>query len=104
MNAWVLDEQATTRSLRAYRLGQYGENLEHRARDEATTYITLIWRDTVTNMPISMGVCIQASAKRDGHEVRGRYILPEMELSLGDHLEVIDGERARAPGKHSATS
>lgn len=91
------DEQVTTRSLRAYCLGQYGENPEHRARNEATTYITLIWRNTVTNMPISMGVCIQASAERDGHEVRGRYILPEVELTLGDHLEVVDGEpRPRA--------
>ena len=27
------DEQATTRSLRAYCLGQYGESPEHRARD-----------------------------------------------------------------------
>ena len=64
------DEQATTRSLRAYCLGQYGESPEHRARDNATTYITLVWRDTEAGAPLSMGVCLYASADRDGHEER----------------------------------
>jgi len=86
------DEQATTRSLRAYCLGQFGESAEHRARDNATTYITLIWRDTETGAPLSMGVCLYASADRDGHDVLGRYILPDVELAMGDHLEVVDGE------------
>ena len=91
------DEQATTRSLRAYCLGQFGESAEHRARDNATTYLTLIWRDTETGEPLSMGVCLYASADRDGHEVRGRYILPDIELSMSDHLEIVDGEeRPRA--------
>lgn len=90
------DEQATTRSLRAYCLGQYGESVEHRAREHATTYITLVWRDARTNEPLSMGVCLQASADREGHDVLGRYILPKIELSLGDHLETVDGvERPR---------
>ena len=40
------DERHATRSIRAYCLGQYGEGPEARARDSATTYITLIWRDT----------------------------------------------------------
>lgn len=86
------DEQATTRSLRAYCLGQFGEGAENRARENATTYITLIWRDTQTGAPLSMGVCLYASADRDDHEVLGRYILPDVELSMGDHLEVVDGE------------
>lgn len=97
------DEQATTRSLRAYCLGQYGESPEHRARDNATTYITLVWRDTEAGAPLSMGVCLYASADRDGHEVLGRYILPDVELSMGDHLEVVDGEerpRAWATFRH----
>lgn len=97
------DEQATTRSLRAYCLGQHGESAEHRARDNATTYITLIWRDTETGAPLSMGVCLYASADRDGHEVLGRYIVPGIELAMSDHLEVVDGEerpRAWATFRH----
>jgi chromosome segregation protein len=86
------DEQATTRSLRAYCLGQYGESPEHRARDNATTYITLIWRDSETRAPLSMGVCLYAAADRETHEVLGRYILPGVELTMSDHLETVDGE------------
>lgn len=86
------DEQATTRSLRAYCLGQYGESPEHRARENATTYITLVWRDSETGEPLSMGVCLYASADKEKHEVLGRYILPKIELAMGDHLETVDGE------------
>lgn len=92
LNAQADEEQRTTRSLRAYCLGQYGETPEDRARDHATTYISLIWRDTETNEPLTMGVCISASSERDGHEVLGRYILPGYELLMSDHLELIDGE------------
>lgn len=92
LNAQADEEQRTTRSLRAYCLGQYGETPEDRARDNATTYISLIWRDTVTNEPLTMGVCISASADRESHEVMGRYLLPGYELHMSDHLEVINGQ------------
>lgn len=84
------DELTTTRSLRAYCLGQYGEAPEHRARDHATTYITLVWRDSTTNEPTSIGVCIRADGDREGHDVLGRYVLRGIELSMGDHLEIRD--------------
>lgn len=79
------DERSTTRTIRSYCLGIHDE--VKLARDNATTYITLVWRDSITNEPTSMGVCIYASVDNDGHEVRGRYILPGIELSMGDHLE-----------------
>lgn len=86
------DEQTTTRSLRAYCLGQYGETPEHRARDNAITYITLIWRDSETNEPISIGVCVHAAGDREGHEVLGRYVMRGVELVMSDHLEMVDGQ------------
>lgn len=86
------DAKASTRTLRAYCLGQYGDLPEQRARDNATTYITLIWRDSVKKEPLSMGVCLRASVDRDGHEVLGRYIARGLELSMGDHLETVNGE------------
>ncbi len=96
LNAQADEEQRTTRTLRAYCLGQYGDNPEDRAREHATTYITLVWRDTETNTPLSMGICVSASADRDGHEVIGRYLLPGYELHMSDHLEVVnDEERPR---------
>ena len=91
------DENKNERSARSYCLGKYGDTSDQRARDNATTYITLIWRNDQTGEPLSMGVCIYASSDREGSEVMGRYILPGIELSLGDHLEVVNGDsRPRA--------
>src|SRR5260370_11080175 len=87
------DEAAKSRSLRDYCLGKYGEGTDQRVRDNAMTYITLIWRDTVTNEPLSMGACIYVAADREGHEVRGRYILRRVELAMGDHLELVGGQQ-----------
>jgi len=97
LNAQADDKVATTRTIRAYCLGQYGVSEEDRARDHATTYITLLWRNSETNEPLSMGVCLLASADREGHEVQGRYIIRGVELSMSDHIETVDGkERPRA--------
>src|ERR1019366_603933 len=83
------DERANSRTIKSYCLGVHDEK---RARDVATTYITLVWRDTETKEPISMGVCIYASVDNDSYEVRGRYILPGVELAMHDHLEVVDDD------------
>lgn len=89
------DERTTTRTIRSYCLGMHDET--KRARDNATTYITLVWRDSVTKEPTSMGVCLYASTDAEGHEVRGRYIVRGVELAMQDHLEIVDNqERPRA--------
>ena len=86
------DENKTTRSIRSYCLGQYGGMPDDRVRPNSNTYITLVWRDSETNRPVSMGVCIYASKDREQHDVLGRYLLPDVELTLGDHLETVDGK------------
>src|SRR3546814_2143373 len=64
-----------SRTLRSYCLGQFGDTIEACARSQATTYITLIWRDTETNEPVSMGVCIEASLNNEAEKVLGRYVI-----------------------------
>lgn len=86
------DEKSTSRSLKSYCLGQYGDSPEDRARENAQTYITLIWKNTETQEVTSTGVCIRAEGNRDKHEVLGRYIAPGIELTLEDHLHLTDGE------------
>lgn len=86
------DENKTTRSIRGYCLGQHGEGPDDRVRQHANTYITLIWRNTENNKPISTGVCIYATRDREQHDVLGSYLLPGVELALGDHLEMVDGK------------
>jgi len=84
------DERATTRTIRSYCLGMQDES--RYVRDNATTYITLIWRDSETKEATSMGVCLYASVDTDKHEVRGRYIVPGVELSMQDHLDIVNNE------------
>jgi len=88
------DENKTTRSIRSYCLGQYGDTAEDRVRPRSNTYITLIWRDSESRKPVSMGVCIYADENSEQHKVLGRYLLPDVELTLGDHLETVDGKES----------
>jgi energy-coupling factor transporter ATP-binding protein EcfA2 len=88
------DENKTTRSIRSYCLGQYGDTAEDRVRPRSNTYITLVWRDSETKKPVSMGVCIYADENSEQHKVLGRYLLPDVELTLGDHLETVDGKES----------
>lgn len=90
-NAQADEKKASTRSIRAYCLGQYDVTEGSRVRDDATTYITLVWQDTKTRELLSTGVCVSASSQRENHEVLGRYIF-RSDLTLGDHLQLVDGE------------
>lgn len=90
-NAQADESNHNSRNIRSYCLGQYGDSAEARVRDTANTYITLVWKDTVTQEVVSTGVAIFASADREKAEVRGRYIIPAY-LSLDDHLELADGK------------
>ena len=91
LNAQAEESVETTRTVRAYCLGQHGDAADARVRDHATTYITLVWKDTETGETLSSGLCISASADKDGHDVLGRYVL-RGDLALHDHLVTIDNE------------
>lgn len=91
LNAQADQSSTNHRTLRDYCLGRHGPDLEHRIRDQATTYITLVWRDTDTNEPTSMGICVEASSDSDHHKVLGRYVLRGVELAMADHLDIVDG-------------
>ena len=87
-NAQADESNHNSRNIRSYCLGQYGDLPEARARDNANTYITLVWQDTESQEIVSTGVCIHASADREKADVLGRYI----DITLNDHLEMVDGE------------
>lgn len=86
-----------SRTLRSYCLGQYGDTIEQCARPQATTYITLVWRDTETNEPVSMGVCIEASLSNEAEKVLGRYVIRGVELNMSEHLQTVDGATMPLP-------
>ena len=96
-NAQADAKSHQSRTLRSYCLGQYGDTIEECARERATTYVTLVWRDTNTNEPVSMGVCIEASLDSEAEKVLGRYVIRGVELSMSDHLEAADGATTPLP-------
>lgn len=80
------------RSIRDYCLGVIDDTGEgggrmDRKRDNAVSYITLVFEDDITREPVSLGVCIRADANEPSHEVLGLYVLPGQSLTLADHLE-----------------
>ena len=95
-NAQADESNHNSRNIRSYCLGQYGDSPDARVRDSANTYITLVWEDTATHEIVSTGVSIYVSADREKSDVQGRYILPA-DLSLSDHLELVDGEHRPRP-------
>jgi chromosome segregation protein len=86
------------RSIREYCIGliRHGEEPNSptdRKRDHATTYITLVFADEATDKVFSAGVSIRATAADSDHKVNGLYVLPGVELSLTDHLEISGDDR-----------
>lgn len=78
------------RSIRAYCLGYYSDQ-EH-VRDHATTYITLVFRDSRgARPPVSAGIALGASVDDPRHQVHGLFIFPGVALELDDHLDRHQG-------------
>ncbi len=94
LNAQADESTKSSRSIRGYCLGQFGENPEDRIRQRANTYITLVWRDPSSNRPVSMGVAIEASGDSEQHNVLGRYLADGVELTLGDHMTSREGKES----------
>lgn len=78
---------ARARSIRDYCLGVYRSGEEGRKRRTATTYITLVFRDQDSGVPLTAGIALGASADEPDHRVYGQYIVPGVALELADHLE-----------------
>ncbi|MEQ1511596.1 MAG: SbcC/MukB-like Walker B domain-containing protein [Lysobacteraceae bacterium] len=81
------------RSIRDYCLGVYRAGDDGRVRETATTYISLVFEDTVSGEILSAGVALGASADEPDHRVHGMYLLPRVALTLDDHLETVKGQQ-----------
>lgn len=78
---------ARARSIRDYCLGVYRSGEEGRKRRTATTYLSLVFRDQDSGVPLTAGIALGASKDEPDHRVYGRYILSGVALELDDHLE-----------------
>lgn len=93
--------QKDSRSLCDYALGtmRSGEGdkgVMTRKRDEALSYISLVFRGDDEADVVSAGLCVFSTATDHSHRVLGLYVLPGVALTLNDHLEDL-GERGKAP-------
>ena len=82
---------ARARSIRDYCLGTWRSGEEGRKRRTATTYISLVFRDQDSGLPLTAGIALGASADEPDHRVYGQYIAPGVALTLDDHLERANG-------------
>lgn len=87
------------RTIRAYALGTMrsgdGENgVITRKRDEALSYITLVFQGEDERDVLSAGICIHATASES--RTLGLYVFPGVALKLEHHLEDV-GDNGKAP-------
>lgn len=87
------------RSLAGYCLGMLrnpdkDSEVIGRARDEARTYIILVFSDGTDGGTLSAGICVEADIEADQHEVKGLFVLPGQSLKAGDCI-VYDGADRR---------
>lgn len=93
--------QKDSRSLRDYALGMirsgHGDKtVVSRKRDEALTYITLVFRSADNPADIvSAGICFHSRITERHHRPLGLYVLPGVHLSLEHHLETVDNDARR---------
>lgn len=95
--------QKDERLLRDYALGAMRSadgakqrNVIARKRDEALSYITLVFEGEEEHDVVSAGVCIHSLSTEKEHRIVGLYVLPGVRLEQEDHLESMGG-KGRAP-------
>ena len=93
--------QKDSRSLCDYALGtmRSGEGdkgVMTRKRDEALSYISLVFRGENETDVVTAGLCVFSTATDHSHRILGLYVLPGVAVTLDDHLEDL-GERGKAP-------
>lgn len=84
--------KARARSIRDYCLGVYRSGDDGRKRRTATTYISLVFRDQDSGLPLTAGIALGASVDEPDHRQHGLYLLPGVALPLEDHVERIKGK------------
>lgn len=89
------------RTVRDYALGMMrsgdgDKGVVTRKRDEALSYITLVFEGATPEDVVSAGLCLHSLATEKTHRTLGLYVVPGVRLKLEDHLGALD-EGGKAP-------
>ena len=85
--------EKSTRSLRDYCLGVVRDpsnpdlSQEFRPRDQAVTYLALVFRDDASNAAISVGLALHARLDEAQEVIDGRFLAPGLDLVLSDLVD-----------------
>jgi len=85
--------EKSTRSLRDYCLGAVRDpnnpdlSQEFRPRDQAVTYLALVFRDEQSGEPTSIGLALHARLDEAQEVIDGRFLAPGLELVLSDLVD-----------------
>lgn len=85
--------EKSTRSLRDYCLGVVRDpsnpdlSLEFRPREQALTYLALVFHDDESGEAISLGLALHARLEEAQEVIDGRFIAPGLDLVLSDLVE-----------------
>ncbi len=85
--------EKSTRSLRDYCLGVVRDpnnpdlSQEFRPRDQAVTYLALMFRDEQSGEPTSIGLALHARLDEAQEVINGRFLAPGLELVLSDLVD-----------------
>ncbi|MBY8821092.1 SbcC/MukB-like Walker B domain-containing protein [Sphingomonas colocasiae] len=86
------------RTIRDYCLGLDSHiSTEGPARDAADSLVALVFRDRTTGVPITVGLIFSAHIGESQHDLRARFVAPDLGLYIRDLIEEREGGKRVIP-------
>ncbi|ETI57905.1 SbcC/MukB-like Walker B domain-containing protein [Marinomonas profundimaris] len=101
-NASANDGKASGRSIRSYILGMIDsgqanvKSLGTQPRQDATSYLALVFEDSVTGKESTVGLTLSASLASPEEDVLGRFVLPNFGARKLDFIDAMEGKSYKA--------
>ncbi|GAA0218915.1 SbcC/MukB-like Walker B domain-containing protein [Marinomonas primoryensis] len=101
-NASANDGKASGRSIRSYILGMIDSGqanvkaLGTQPRQDATSYLALVFEDSVTGNESTLGLALSASLASPEEDVLGRFVLPNFGAKKSDFIDAMEGKSYKA--------
>ena len=101
-NASANDGKASGRSIRSYILGMIDSGqanvkaLGTQPRQDATSYLALVFEDSVTGNESTLGLALSASLASPEEDVLGRFVLPNFGARKSDFIDAMEGKSYKA--------
>jgi energy-coupling factor transporter ATP-binding protein EcfA2/flagellar biosynthesis regulator FlbT len=101
-NASANDGKASGRSIRSYILGMIDSGQANakafgtQPRQDATSYLALIFEDSITGKESTMGLALSASLASPEEDVLGRFVLSNFGARKSDFIDAMEGKSYKA--------